>query len=157
MRPFPLRYIPSNRSRDSRGIGWRWRLVGNDSSRPRWLVPVGVLVLTEGHSPVHPMKKSKALLKKAKKPASKTTKKLAQKRPAKKKAVVAKAKVPIEEADLENMTDAAIRRTYSEEIKEHARWLWREQGHGGTYTMRDCINETMREIRVGDWPYRDDE
>ncbi|MBP6507744.1 MAG: hypothetical protein KA257_09285 [Opitutaceae bacterium] len=76
----------------------------------------------------------------------------------KKPAKAAKLKVvPIEEADLDNMTEAQIRRIYAKDIKERAEYIWREQGHGGRLTMGDCIEGTVRDIRNGMWPYREDD
>ena len=84
---------------------------------------------------------------------AKAVKKLVKKTPAKKSAEAVKLKVPIEEADLDNMSDEQILTIYAEEIEEHGDWIWREQDRGGpTYSREQCIEQAKKEILEGDWP-----
>ena len=89
-------------------------------------------------------------MKKVKKPAEKTK----LKKPAK----VMTAKVPIEDADLDNMTKEQILATYANEIEEHGDWIYREQDRGGpTYSREQCIEQAKQEVLDGTWPYSDDD
>jgi hypothetical protein len=89
-------------------------------------------------------------MKKVKKPVKKVN--------VKKLTKVMTAKVPIEDADLDNMTKEQILATYAEEIEEHGDWIYREQDRGGpTYSRKQCIEQAKQEVIDGTWPISGDD
>jgi hypothetical protein len=66
-----------------------------------------------------------------------------------------KKKIPLEELSYESfekMTEEEVFKTYSADIKDYGRWLWREQDKGGpTYSLQQCIEQAKRELMEGIW------
>ena len=50
------------------------------------------------------------------------------------------------------MTEEEVFKTYSADIKDYGRWLWREQDKGGpTYSLQQCIEQAKQELMEGNW------
>lgn len=64
-------------------------------------------------------------------------------------------KIPLNELSYESfekMTEEEIFKTYSVDIKDYGRWLWREQDRGGPmYSLEQCIEQAKQELMEGAW------